>query len=86
MTPASRAPLAWSQNISSMGFNPLPPTAWEKKEGVGMEARRRLMTPLSLCLVESRKISFGGSSEAGEGLRISGRTLSPKALPAAQLS
>lgn len=44
------------------------------------------MTPLSLCLVESRKISFGGSSEAGEGLRISGRTLSPKALPAAQLS
>lgn len=44
------------------------------------------MTPLSLCLVGSRKISFWGSSEAGEGLRISGYTLSPKALPAAQLN
>lgn len=43
MTPASRAPLAWSQSISSMGFNPLPPTAWEKKkdEEAGRWRRRR---------------------------------------------
>lgn len=44
------------------------------------------MTPLSPCLVGSRKIPFWGSSETGEGLRVSGRALSPKVLPAAQLS
>lgn len=34
------------------------------------------MTPLLLCVVRSRKISFWGLSEAGEGLRISGGALS----------
>lgn len=58
VTPASRAPLAWSQNISSMGFNPLPPTAWEKNGEGSTEARRWPMTPPSLCLVGSLKTSF----------------------------
>lgn len=49
MTPASRVPLAWSQSISSMGFNPLPPTAWEKaRPGSGevAETRPRFPSPV----------------------------------------
>lgn len=72
VTPASRAPLAWSQSISSMGFNPLPPTAWEKKEDeeAGRWRRRRPSLRLQWELI------LGGNRDASEGLRISGHPAS----------
>lgn len=68
VTPASRAPLAWSQSISSMGFNPLPPTAWEKKRTGSREVAET--TPLSPSPVEA---SSRGNPDTSEGLRIYGR-------------